>query len=79
MALAFLFDLDLSQSLSRQRVFRDRLNPIDVYNDTEFIPRYRVTKYKFVQLQEKVVTFLIDQLFDHIPQLLYNYSQVLLL
>ena len=45
MALAFLFDLDLSQSLSRQRVFRYRLNPIDVYNDTEFIARYRVTKY----------------------------------
>ena len=58
MALAFLFDLDLSQSLSRQRVFRYRLNPIDVYNDTEFIARYRVTKYMFVQLQEKVVTFL---------------------
>ena len=58
MALAFLLDLDLSQSLSRQRVFRDRINPIDVYNDIEFIARYRVTKYMFVQLQEKVVTFL---------------------
>ena len=59
MALAFLLDLDLSQSLSRQRVFRDRINPIDVYNDIEFIARYRVTKYMFVQLQEKVVTFLL--------------------
>ena len=58
MALAFLLDLDLSQSLSGQRVFRDRINPIDVYNDIEFIARYRVTKYMFVQLQEKVVTFL---------------------
>ena len=36
MALAFQFDLDLSQNLSRQRVFRDRLNPIDVYNDEPF-------------------------------------------
>ena len=36
MALAFLLDLDLSQSLSGQRVFRDRINPIDVYNDIEF-------------------------------------------
>ena len=58
MALSFLLDLDLSQSLSRQRVFRDRINPIDVYNDIEFIARYRVTKYMFVQLEEKVVTFL---------------------
>ena len=56
MALTFLLDLDLSRSLSRQRVFRDRLNPIDVYNDTEFIARYRVTKYMFVQLQKNVVT-----------------------
>ena len=58
MTLAFLFDLNLSQSLSRQRVFRDKLNPIDVYNDIEFVARYRVTKYMLVQLQEKVVTFL---------------------
>ena len=54
MPLAFLLDLDLSRSLSRQREFRDRLNPIDVYNDTEFFARYLVTKYMFVQLQEKL-------------------------
>ena len=58
MAFAFLLELEFSHSLSRQRVFRDRLNPIDVYSDTEFIARYRITKCIFVQLQEKVVTFL---------------------
>ena len=58
MAFAFLFDLEFSHSLSRQRVFRDRLNPIDVYSDIEFIARYRITKCIFVQLQEKVVTFI---------------------
>ena len=32
MALAlFLIDLESSRSLAQQRVFRDRLNPIDVY------------------------------------------------
>ena len=36
MVLAFLLNLDLSQSLSRQIVFRDRLNPTDIYTNTEF-------------------------------------------
>ena len=39
-------------------MFRDRLNPIDVYSDIEFIARYGITKCIFVQLQEKVVTFI---------------------
>ena len=43
MALAlFLIDIESSRSLARERVFRDRLNPINVYNDVEFISRYRV-------------------------------------
>ena len=58
MALAFLLELEFSHSLSRQRVFRDRLNPIDIYSDTEFIARYKITKCILVHLQEKVVTFL---------------------
>ena len=58
MAFAFPLEFEFSHSLSRQRVFRDRLNPIEVYSDTEFIVRYRITKCTFVQLQEKVETFL---------------------
>ena len=59
MALALLLiDIESSRSLARQRVFRGRLNPIDVYNDVEFISRYRVTKFIFVRLEEKVLTFL---------------------
>ena len=58
MALAlFLLEVHSSQSLARQRIFRDRLNPLDAYNDTEFIARYRLTKYIFVQLEEKIKTF----------------------
>ena len=54
MALAlFLIDLESSRSLAQQRVFRDRLNPIDVYNDVEFISRYRVTKFIFVGSKRK--------------------------
>ena len=59
MALAvFLLEIYSSQSLSRQRVFRDRLNPLDVYNDVEFLSRYRVTKHIFVDLEEKISIFL---------------------
>ena len=40
MALAlFLIDIESSRCLARQRVFRDRLNLIDVYNDVELISR----------------------------------------
>ena len=54
----FLIDIESSRSLARQRVFRDRLNPIYVYNDVEFISRNRVTKFIFVRVEEKVLTFL---------------------
>ena len=39
---AFPLELEFSDSLSRQRVFRDRLNPINIY--TDFIARYRITR-----------------------------------
>ena len=49
MAFAFLLELKFSHSL---------FNPIDVYSDAIFTARYRITKCIFVQLHEKVVTFL---------------------
>ena len=40
MALAhILLENDSSACLARQRVFRDRLNPLDKYNGVEFITR----------------------------------------
>ena len=64
MALAvFLLEVYSSQSLWRQRVFRDSLNPLDVYNDVEFLSRYRVTKHIFVDLEEKISTSYIDSSF----------------
>ena len=39
-AFAFLLELEFSHSFSRQSVFRDILNSIDIYSDTEFIARY---------------------------------------
>ena len=40
----------IQSSLRRQRVFRDRLNPLDAYSDFEFITRYRITQYLFLEL-----------------------------
>lgn len=75
MALAlFLLEVHSSQSLARQRTFRDRLNPLDAYNDTEFISRYRLTKYIFAQLEEKIKTFLHRSTIRSHPMLpLLNY------
>ena len=55
----FLLEVDSANSLARQRVFRDRLNPLDTYNDAEFISRYRITKGIFIQLHEKIVESLL--------------------
>ena len=60
MALAlFLLEVNTANSLGRQRVFRDRINPLDAYNDTEFISRYRITRGIFIQLHEKIVGSLL--------------------
>ena len=46
----------IESSLRRQRVFRDRLNPLDAYSDFEFITRYRITQYMFLELLERIST-----------------------
>ena len=41
-------------------MFRDRLNPLDAYNDTECISRFRITRGIFIQLHEKIVGSLLQ-------------------
>ena len=53
-----LIEAETTQSLTHQRILRDRLNPLDAYNDFEFISRYRLTRYVFIQLHDKIVCFL---------------------
>ena len=36
-AALHIFDLEISSSLSRKNVFRERLNPLDEYSNGEFI------------------------------------------
>ena len=52
-SIFFLLENELNQSLRRQRVFRDRLNPLDAYSDLEFISRYRVDRVMFIELTEQ--------------------------
>ena len=54
-----LLEVNTDNSLANQRVFRDRLNPIDSYNDIEFISRYRITRNIFIQLHEKIAGYLL--------------------
>ena len=56
MAVALLLlEVDSANSSASQRVFRDRLNPLDAYDDRGFISRYRITKGVFIQLHEKIM------------------------
>ena len=57
----FLLEVNTNNSLANQRVFRDRLNTIDPYNDIEFVSRCRITRYMFIQLQEKLQDIFSDQ------------------
>ena len=55
LALFLLEDEYTALSLTNQRVFRDRRNPLDSYNNIEFISRYRITRVIFLQLHDKIV------------------------
>ena len=44
----------IENSLRRQIVFRDRLNPMNAYSNFDFIARYRITKYMFLNLLNKI-------------------------
>ena len=49
-----ILDLEIASSLRRQRVFRDRLNPLNEYSDGEFIARYRISRYIFTEFLNEI-------------------------
>nr|XP_034339477.1 putative nuclease HARBI1 [Crassostrea gigas] len=51
---AILFTLARERSLRRQRVFRDRTNPLDVFSDRELICRYRFPRRTIVDFIQQV-------------------------
>jgi hypothetical protein len=42
------------QNIRRNRVFRDRLHPLDAYNDTEIIARYRLSRPLILNLYNQI-------------------------
>ena len=56
-SLFVLLEMEIG-SLRRQRIFRDRLNPLDAYSDVEFIARYRIRREMFLELHDKIETFM---------------------
>ena len=38
--------------LQRERIIRDRTNPLSIYDDSEFIARFRFTKATVIALNE---------------------------
>ena len=53
-AIFNLLEIEFDRSIHRQRVFRDRLNPLDAYSDVEFIARYRVDRIMFTELVDRL-------------------------
>lgn len=54
MALMLLFDAEARRALRRERLFRDRRNPLDALTDSEIYQRYRFTRNGIVRLLERV-------------------------
>ena len=59
----FLLQTAIENNIQLQRVIRDRLNPLDAYSDAEFIARYRITRPMFMELLDRLETFLVRPTF----------------
>ena len=53
--------MQTATSLANHQVFLVGLNPLDAYNDTEFISRYRVTRVIFIEQHQMLAGFWISQ------------------
>lgn len=45
-----VIDEQVRRYLRRQRIFRDRQNPLDVYDDLEIIQRYRLDRQSIISI-----------------------------
>ena len=48
------FILEIRRALRRERIFRDRFDPLDIYSEQEFRDRYRFTKATFRHILEMI-------------------------
>ncbi|XP_064631620.1 putative nuclease HARBI1 [Lineus longissimus] len=49
-ALSVLFAEENRRALRRQRIFRDRTQPLDIYDDVDLIDRYRMPRHVLVEV-----------------------------
>ena len=54
MALMLLADHEARRALRRERLFRDRTNPLDSLTDSEIFTRYRFNRHNIIDLVERV-------------------------
>ena len=54
MALFLQIIQDRHANIRRNRVFRDRLNPLDAYNDREIVARYRLSRQMIIKLYDLI-------------------------
>ncbi|VDI26839.1 Hypothetical predicted protein [Mytilus galloprovincialis] len=54
MALMQLFHANNQNNLRRNRIFRDRLNPLDAYDDHELLYRYRMSRQTLMRVIDMV-------------------------
>ena len=56
MALIVAFNIiqQQQQNIRKQRVFRDRLHPLDAYDDAEIITRYRLPRHRITNLYDLI-------------------------
>jgi hypothetical protein len=50
MAALIILDEAVRRNLRRQRVFRDRGNPLEIFDDVDLIQRYRLPRQEILQL-----------------------------
>ena len=50
----FLHVRNNHQNIRRNRIFRDRLHPLDAYNDDEIIRRYRLSRELIINLYDQI-------------------------
>lgn len=42
------------RNMRRERVFRDQRNPLDIYDDSEFVERFRLPRWKVLELADEL-------------------------
>ena len=54
----FLAEDEENSSMARQRVFRDRTDPLDCYDDLELVQRFRFSRSSISRITGLIVTHL---------------------